>query len=340
MSKKKVAIEGGHGINTAGKRTPDGEREWSFNNKVVLAAIKELLTYEDVEVLRLDDPTGKRDVPLKERTDKANKWGADILMSVHHNADKGVWSSKHGGTETFVYTTNPKGSRELATIVQRELVKAYGLANRGVKMKDLHMLRESKMTAILTEGGFMDSTIDIIKMRDDKVLEAAGKAHAIGAAEFLKLKKKPVKVTTPPKASQPSTGAYVVHSNINGYVNAANAKSRTKAASSVKPGSYHIYKQADGMFNVTTKVGVPGSWINPADNKAPAPKAPKTFLIKVKVKELWYYDKPDWSARRSTVRLNDVFTVVDTLTVNGSKMYKLKSGTYITANTQYVEVLK
>lgn len=33
----KIALDSGHGINTAGKLTPDGEREWSFNNKVLLA---------------------------------------------------------------------------------------------------------------------------------------------------------------------------------------------------------------------------------------------------------------------------------------------------------------
>ncbi len=64
-----------------------------------------------------------------------------------------------------------------------------------------------------------------------------------------------------------------------------------------------------------------------------------SFKIKVKVAELWYYNKPDWNAKKATVKRGEVFTVVETLTVNGSKMYKLKSGTYITANPQYVEVL-
>ena len=61
----KIAIDAGHGMNTAGKRTPDGEREWSFNNKVALAAIAKLNTYQNVKILRLDDPSGKNDVPLK-----------------------------------------------------------------------------------------------------------------------------------------------------------------------------------------------------------------------------------------------------------------------------------
>lgn len=74
--------------------------------------------------------------------------------------------------------------------------------------------------------------------------------------------------------------------------------------------------------------------------KAPAKKETGTFLVKVKAKDLWYYDKPDWDARHDLVHKGDVFTVVDTLKVDGYKMYKLKSGTYITASTKYVEVVK
>ncbi|MBM7646375.1 N-acetylmuramoyl-L-alanine amidase [Scopulibacillus daqui] len=62
-----------------------------------------------------------------------------------------------------------------------------------------------------------------------------------------------------------------------------------------------------------------------------------TFLIRVKADSLWYYNKPDWHAKAGIVHKGDVFTVVDILTVEGSEMYKLKSGNYITANPQYVE---
>ncbi|MFC7394410.1 N-acetylmuramoyl-L-alanine amidase [Scopulibacillus cellulosilyticus] len=62
-----------------------------------------------------------------------------------------------------------------------------------------------------------------------------------------------------------------------------------------------------------------------------------TFLIRVKADSLWYYNKPDWNAKAGVVHKDEVFTVVDTLTVSGSKMYKLKSGNYITANPDYVE---
>lgn len=80
--------------------------------------------------------------------------------------------------------------------------------------------------------------------------------------------------------------------------------------------------------------------------KAPAPVKPvattptvaaTSFRIKVLPKDLWYYDKPDWNAKKALVHAGEVFTVIGELTVNGSKMYKLKSGTYITASPKYVK---
>src|SRR5690625_1294415 len=91
---KVVAIDAGHGMGTAGKRTPDGEREWSFNSVVAQSIIDNLKSYKGVKTVRLDDPTGKRDVPLRERTNKANGAKADILISCHHNANTGKRSEE------------------------------------------------------------------------------------------------------------------------------------------------------------------------------------------------------------------------------------------------------
>ena len=204
----KVAIDAGHGINTSGKRTPDGEREWTFNDKVADSVWNELRTYEGVDLMRTDDTTGKTDVPLKDRTDKANKWGADVMVSCHHNGNTGKWGT-WGGVETHVYETKPADSVKLAKAIQPKLVKAYGLTDRGIKYTDLHITRESHMTSVLVEGGFMDSKTDIKKLRDDAVLKKAGIAIATGIAEYGKLKKKPV-VKPAAKPATSSAKTYTV----------------------------------------------------------------------------------------------------------------------------------
>ncbi|MEL3961479.1 N-acetylmuramoyl-L-alanine amidase [Lysinibacillus endophyticus] len=184
----KIGFDAGHGINTPGKRTPDGEREWSFNNQVAIAFQKELSQYGGVELRRFDDPTGQRDVPLLERTNGANRWGADYYISFHHNALAGQWGN-HTGVETFVYTSPKPGSLALANAIHPAVVLAYGLRDRGIKRANLHIVRETTMPAILIEGGFMDSTIDIKKLRDNQVLANAGTQIAQALAKYLGLKK-------------------------------------------------------------------------------------------------------------------------------------------------------
>src|SRR5574344_2078797 len=107
---KLIAVDAGHGLHTAGKRTPDGEREWSFNNKVVIALIDELHRL-GLRTIRLDDPSGQRDVPLGERTRKANNAKADVLVSVHHNAVLRSGWGNHTGTETYSYPKSTEGAK-------------------------------------------------------------------------------------------------------------------------------------------------------------------------------------------------------------------------------------
>ena len=190
----KVGYCAGHGYNTPGKRTPDDEREWTFNDIVARAFEKELAQYEGITSKRFDDPTGKRDVPLQERTDNANRWGAQYYISFHHNALGSRWGN-HTGVETFVYIGNKNTmSGKLAAAIHPALVKAYGLKDRGIKEGNLHIVRETKMPAILIEGGFMDSTIDIVKLRNRNVLENAGRMIAEALAMYLNLKKPSIPV--------------------------------------------------------------------------------------------------------------------------------------------------
>jgi N-acetylmuramoyl-L-alanine amidase len=184
----KIVIDAGHGFNTPGNRSPADEREWMFNDKVAKFAIAKLKTFNDVEILRVDDPTGVTDVPLKTRTDRANAWNADVYASIHHNSLGDEWE-KHSGIETYTMdnpTANSK-SIEIAEEVHPRIVVAMGISDRGMKRANFHVLRETAMPAILTEGGFIDSTIDIINIRDDQYLKAQGEAIAEGLAAYFKL---------------------------------------------------------------------------------------------------------------------------------------------------------
>jgi len=184
----KIVFDAGHGLSTPGKRTPNGESEWNFNNKVVLAAINKLRNYENVDILRVDDPTGKTDILLNIRTNKANAFSADVYIACHHNANTGSWGP-WTGVETYTFDhpqANPI-SIEIAKVIHPLVVKAVGLQDRGLKKQNFHVLRETSMPAILIEGGFMDSYIDINVLRDDSKLKAHGEAIAAGLVQYFGL---------------------------------------------------------------------------------------------------------------------------------------------------------
>lgn len=242
----KIVIDAGHGNSTAGKRAPDDSmREHHFNAAVARYLDAELKNYEGVSTKFTHDPTGKNDVSLKARTDAANAWGADVFVSIHANALTGKWHTG-GGIETFVYKTNPKEARALAEKVQTELIKASGLRNRGVKVADFHVLRESKMTAILVECGFMDNREELALLKSDAYRRKCAQAIANGLIAQYGLKRKAVVVTPPaPKPSKP-TKLYRVQ--IGAYSKKANADAE---AAKAKRAGYTPYIAVDkGLYKV------------------------------------------------------------------------------------------
>jgi N-acetylmuramoyl-L-alanine amidase len=162
----KISLSPGHGFDTPGKRTPDGMREWEFNSAVVTKMVELFSHYKDVKVKRLDDPTGKRDVPLKERAQGSDSFDADFHLDVHANAFGETWNDANG-IETFSYHLQGTGF-EIAKKLQKALVDATGLKNRGVKDGEhLYMVNHPKAPACLVECGFMTNKADAALLKSD-----------------------------------------------------------------------------------------------------------------------------------------------------------------------------
>ena len=202
----KIAINAGHGLYTAGKRClksidPAETREWVLNSRIVEKVIEKLTAYTGYELLRIDDPTGKTDVPLKTRTDKANKWGADFYLAVHHNA--GINGGSGGGIVCYTYTKVDQTTKDWQKAIYDSLIKHTGLkGNRSQPLAsaDLHECRETNMPAVLIENGFMDSTTDtpVILTEDFAEKSADAIVEVLVARGGLK-KKEETKPTPAPK---------------------------------------------------------------------------------------------------------------------------------------------
>lgn len=191
----KVALDAGHGYNTAGKRTPDDIREWYMNARVCDFIADKLKQYTDVTTYRIDDVTGKTDVANTERVKRVNALGVDIMISIHHNATGGSWVNNATGTEVWVHPQGTTADNKFANLLAPKLAAHTGLRNRGVK-KEAWTVLGCKPTAVLVEGGFMNSTIDhpIITTWGQ---EAYASAVVEALVEYYGLKKKEVAVTQP-----------------------------------------------------------------------------------------------------------------------------------------------
>lgn len=185
----KFMLDAGHFLTTPGKRTPDGSmKEYEFNSKVAYY-VKELLEgYENVTVYFAHD--NKTDVPLDDRVNKANKLKVDCYVSIHANAYGNGWNDAEG-IETYVYTTKPKEALELAAHVQNQLIRETGRKNRGVKTANFQVLRETHMTAILIECGFMTNKEEARLLKSDAYRKKCAEAIVKGLVEQYKLKAKP-----------------------------------------------------------------------------------------------------------------------------------------------------
>lgn len=192
-----IAIDNGHGFNTAGKRTPPfpgtGKviREWEFNHPTArfLKTELEVLGHTVIMVSDTSD-----DTPLATRVNKANGMKVDLFISIHYNALNAVWGN-HGGIETWYSTGSVKG-KDLADKVQTALINKTKLRNRGIKEGAFYVLKNTTSPAILIECGFMDNLEEAKLMLDANYQINVARAITEGVQEFLgidKPKSSPIK---------------------------------------------------------------------------------------------------------------------------------------------------
>lgn len=192
---KVLVLDAGHGLNTSGKQTMNGSKgvikEWTLNSNVC-NKIQAILKDYDVTIHRTDDTTGKTDISLSERVKRCNNYNPHLFVSIHHNAGGGV------GTEVYWHTKGTAEDKKVASILAPKLASKCGMRNRGVKQASFAVLG-CKPTAILVEGGFMDTVADYEIITSDKGQQAYAEAVAESIIEYLGLKKVVATTTQSPQ---------------------------------------------------------------------------------------------------------------------------------------------
>lgn len=184
---KKIFWDKGHGGSDPGA-VANGLQEKVLTHKIVEYATDYLAAHYEGFTQRVSRE-GDQSLTLDQRADMANKWGADVFVSVHINAGKGT------GFETYVYNGGVSSQTvALQNVLHGEILAAmrqfWNITDRGKKRANYAVLRETKMPAVLTENLFIDSN-DAKHLKNEAFLKAVGEAHARGVAKFLGLKEKP-----------------------------------------------------------------------------------------------------------------------------------------------------
>ncbi|MEU6076238.1 N-acetylmuramoyl-L-alanine amidase [Micromonospora sp. NPDC047074] len=178
----KVYIDPGHGGTDPGA-VGNGLQEKALTLDISLQLRSILLANwaVDVRMSRTTDITRS----LAYRTDDANAWGANLLVSVHINSGGGT------GFESYRYPTADSATVNLHNAVHSRVISGMrsvsGVTDRGLKSANFHMLRESAMPAVLTENLFIDSVADSALLKRADFITATARGHAQGIAAYLGL---------------------------------------------------------------------------------------------------------------------------------------------------------
>lgn len=177
---KKIFLDAGHGGSDGG--ASKYVTEATVNIKVVEYIYDYLKDHYECNV--------KKDITadsIRTVVARANKWDADLFVSVHFNSGGG------DGFEALVYGV---GNKAMGKIFAKH-AKAAGQNLRsssvaaGVKYRpDLGVLRLTTMPAVLNEVAFVDNWQDIKDWNENDELKKMGEAMAKAAAEYLNLPEK------------------------------------------------------------------------------------------------------------------------------------------------------
>ena len=193
----KILIDNGHGLNTPGKRSPDGFfREAFYNREIAKRVVADLSDRGyDAELLVPEDD----DISLEDRVSRINAHcqalgkSNVILISIHVNA-AGNGSKWLNATGWSVYTC--KGQTEsdrLAECLCQAAIKNF--PGRRIRTdysdgdpdweENFYILRHTLCPAVLTENFFMDGLQDLAYLQSKSGKQAIVNTHVEGIENYL-----------------------------------------------------------------------------------------------------------------------------------------------------------
>lgn len=186
-SRELIVIDPGHGGEDMGTRSLSGpkyeEKSLALSTSLMLRTYLQQMGFE-VKMTRSTD----RFIALDKRASFANEHDPDLFVSVHYNSAP---SKEADGIEIYYYKSSEDKKRSdksklVAEIVLKRMISNTSAHSRGVKHGNFAVIRETKMPAILIEGGFMTNQEEMAKIKDPSYLKQLAWGIAQGIDDFFK----------------------------------------------------------------------------------------------------------------------------------------------------------
>lgn len=196
----KILIDNGHGVDTAGKRSPDGSlREYKYTREIAEKVVSELKK-RGFDAERI--VTEENDISLSERCRRVNsicdRIGTKnvILVSIHCNAagNGSQWMNARGweAWTSVGQTAADKMADCLYKAAEETDFKIRKDTTDGDPDKEghLYILKHTKCPTVLTENLFQDNKEDVDFLLSEEGKQLITKVHVDGILSYIKSVKK------------------------------------------------------------------------------------------------------------------------------------------------------
>ena len=191
-----ILCDAGHGIDTLGKRSPDGIlREYKDCREIAAEVVKRLKTIGyNAQMLVTEENDISLGTRCKRDNDVCKHFGASnvLLVSIHLNAkgNGSVWMDARGWQACVSMNASAR-SKQLASYLY-DAASAQGLKMRSPKpgqkwwAQNLAICRDTNCPAVLTENLFQDNESDYKYLLSDEGREVIINLHVTGIVNYIK----------------------------------------------------------------------------------------------------------------------------------------------------------
>lgn len=186
-----IVIDPGHGGKDEGAHSTKPryqEKQLTLMTSLMLKKYLQGMGFRTI-ITRADDTF----IPLKARSCFANSNETDLFVSVHYNAAKATAAE---GIEVFYYKSeeDPARSAEskhLGELVLGKIITQTQAKSRGVKHGNLAVVRDTKIPAILVEGGFLTNENERTRLLNPDYVKRLAWGIAIGVRDYVQQRQMP-----------------------------------------------------------------------------------------------------------------------------------------------------